>query len=935
MALDGAGTAATAKGVGTVPQVAKQMQHAQRNGLDMLGEGLQHRGMDLQMAGQGFSAMVTAPIVAAGALAMKASLDFESAFAGIKKTTDEADLEAWAGSADVGFARLKTGIIDMSKRIPTAASELAKIGELGGQMGVGAGGLLSFIETVAMLGATTNLSTEAAATSLAQFSNIMGTSQGDISRLGSTVVDLGNKLAATESQILDMSLRLAGAGRTVGLTEAQVLGFAGALASVGLEPEAAGTAFSRLFIDLARVSKTGGKELALFAGVAGVSMEEFRSITQSDVSAAATAFLVGMRRVKEAGGDVFAILDALGMADVRYRDAILRATSATDLFSGAQKTAQGAWTANTALATEAGKRYDTNASKLEIAKNKAIASAMAFGDQLAPAIVKVIQNSDGLFSTLTNMAFWFSSLPNQTQATAIAIFGVGAAVGPALYGLGIFTSTLGSSYRALAWVAGMAGPAATAIRSVGVAGAGSAGLLGAAAVGVAGLAAVWQQSTKDMQKDAPALWQVLTTIPGVGFSGLANLMAVPDKLADLRARFPKEMAGLGLMPSEAMGPAEIPGLTEVNLGILAGQAATKKAQEEMAAQQRKWQAQQAGWQVDMPGVTASSAAATAAITALRDALEDARDQASGTREALSQARSELQNFATAPLIGERGLMDQMGATDAAIAGIKSGLAQKKLDRLNKREAKTPAQQLKRLELQREILGYQNQAYAEQHRRLQVLASDQGELTFGQAAAGIAGAKASIASLEPVLKQQDTQIKALEGSLRDAERANTALKLAGGADYLNAMAAAGAGLSGSNQVATQWIDDLQNVGKVPIALPPLAISPGTEDSIAAMLRGMVTVALPPEAISLGGTAKPGVAIPTTILAKPGMAMPTPALPTAGGIQVVVTINNPQVRGIEDLQDLREVVTDAVTGALGQVFGAPQVRNVAARGLPGAE
>ena len=71
-------------------------------------------------------------------------------------------------------------------------------------------------------------------------------SQEDFDRLGATIVDLGNNLATTEKEIVDMSMRIAGAGAQVGMTEAEIMSFSGALSSVGIEAEAGGSAFSTL-----------------------------------------------------------------------------------------------------------------------------------------------------------------------------------------------------------------------------------------------------------------------------------------------------------------------------------------------------------------------------------------------------------------------------------------------------------------------------------------------------------------------------------------------------------------------------------------------------------------------------------------------------------------------------------------------------------------
>src|SRR3546814_19713866 len=60
-----------------------------------------------------------------------------------------------------------------------------------------------------LLGETTNLSADEAATSLAQLMNIMQTAPEDVDRLGSAVVALGNNGASTERDIVEMSQRIA------------------------------------------------------------------------------------------------------------------------------------------------------------------------------------------------------------------------------------------------------------------------------------------------------------------------------------------------------------------------------------------------------------------------------------------------------------------------------------------------------------------------------------------------------------------------------------------------------------------------------------------------------------------------------------------------------------------------------------------------------
>jgi TP901 family phage tail tape measure protein len=179
---------------------------------------------------------------ALGAASIVAAAKFESSFAEVRKTVEASDRQ---------FDRLERGLRDLAKTIPIPVGELAELAGQAGALGIKAKDLLKFTRTAAELGIATDLSAEQAANALARLSNIMGTSAKDFRRLGSTMVELGNRSAATESEIAEMALRIAGAGKQIGLSESQVLGYAAALASVGVRAEAGGSAISRAFITMA------------------------------------------------------------------------------------------------------------------------------------------------------------------------------------------------------------------------------------------------------------------------------------------------------------------------------------------------------------------------------------------------------------------------------------------------------------------------------------------------------------------------------------------------------------------------------------------------------------------------------------------------------------------------------------------------------------
>lgn len=339
-------------------------------------------------AGQAFGAVHEAIVAAGIATALKevyeyfaacaqASMDFESAMTGVAKTTDFTDEE---------LAAMSESIQEMSTEIPATTDELAGIAEAAGQLGIHKESLLDFTEIMAMLGTATNMTADEAATSLSRLANITGMSQEDFDRLGSTIVDLGNNLATTEKEIVDMSLRIAGAGAQVGMTEAEIMAFSGALSSVGIEAEAGGSAFSTLISNMSLAVQKGGDELAQFADVAGMSAGKFAAAFEDDAAAAIIQFIQGLGSMDAQGRSAIAVLDEMGLSDIRMRDALLRAAGASDTFTNALQIGSSAWAANTALTTEASKRYATTQSQLTMMQNAYNNLKTAIGDAYTPAL---------------------------------------------------------------------------------------------------------------------------------------------------------------------------------------------------------------------------------------------------------------------------------------------------------------------------------------------------------------------------------------------------------------------------------------------------------------------------------------------------------------------------------------------------------------------
>lgn len=424
------------------------------------GESLKNAGEKISTFGEKASKVggtltktVTLPVIAMGTAAVNAQVKWESAFAGVKKTVD--------GTTEQ-IAELEKGIKDMSLALPSSAEDIAAVAESAGQLGIQTENILGFTRTIIDLGNATNLVGEEGASSLAKFANITQMSQKNFDRLGSTIVALGNNSATTEADIVAMAMRLAGAGHQVKMTEAQILGLAASLSSVGIEAEAGGNAFSKVMIEMQLAVETGSESLSDFASVAGMTTSEFSKAFKEDATGALIAFIQGLSKAEENGTSAIKVLDDMGISEVRLRDSLLRAGSASELFSKTIALGNEAWEENTALTNEANQRYATTESQIKMLKNEIVAMARDIGVELLP-IVK-----DGMI-VLKDLIQKFNELSPATKENIIKLALLSATVGPAVGGVGKLAEGFGGVLKVAGTLSGKLGTAKIATETVGTA----------------------------------------------------------------------------------------------------------------------------------------------------------------------------------------------------------------------------------------------------------------------------------------------------------------------------------------------------------------------------------------------------------------------------------------------------------------------------------
>lgn len=392
------------------------------------------------------------------------AIEFESAFANVKKTIDETDTTK--------YEDLSEAIVEMSKTVPTSAAEIANLIGTAGQLGVSADDAIKFAKTMVDLGNSTDITAEEAGVAIAQFYNIVGKDLSTIDNFASALVNLGNNTSTTESNILEMSKYLAAAASSVGISEDHILGMSAALASVGMETSGA-TALSTIIRKIDTLVNTGSKDLAKWANAFGMTEDQLKWLWNVSPSNALTAIIKSLGDFKDEGGSLAALLDTIGVRNLRQADTITRLAGAYEMLDKAvYETATDGWEKGTYATEEASKMYQTTGAKIEILKNQ----IKALGVNMSKALLPVLQNVlDTITPILNNVGAWVAENGN----LVLSLLTLGAAAHPLMKGLSGFSKGV---LQVLKWVqfgVPIATKLALAIGGVGLAVGGTVAVLAA------------------------------------------------------------------------------------------------------------------------------------------------------------------------------------------------------------------------------------------------------------------------------------------------------------------------------------------------------------------------------------------------------------------------------------------------------------------------
>jgi TP901 family phage tail tape measure protein len=282
---------------------------------------------------------------------VRAASELQSAMADIAKVVDFPQPD--------GLAQMQRDILDMTREIPMAATDLARIVADAGQAGMAGDELLSFAELAAKVGVAFDMSAGQTGESLAKIKTALGLSIDDTRLLADAMNHLSNTSASAAPDLLDFMRRVGSTGKQYGFTAVQTAAIGSAMVAAGAQSDVAATSFRNVGMALARGASASPAQRRVFKQL-GLSATDVAKRLQKDAVGTLTDVIARIRKLPKEmqasaitdlfGAEARAIMPLIENADLlanalgQVSDESKYATSAGKEYLNKLKTFDAAWT---------------------------------------------------------------------------------------------------------------------------------------------------------------------------------------------------------------------------------------------------------------------------------------------------------------------------------------------------------------------------------------------------------------------------------------------------------------------------------------------------------------------------------------------------------------------------------------------------------------
>jgi TP901 family phage tail tape measure protein len=304
-----------------------------------------------------------------------------------------------------GFKKMSDDILDMTRVIPMAATEISSIVAAAGQAGMQGSELLKFAEMAAKVGVAFDIPANQVGDSLAKIKTALGMTVAEVSSLSDAINHLSNTSASSAPDLLNFMERVGSVGKQYGFTAEQTAALGSAMIAAGAPAEVAATSFRNV-----------GRALARGA-----------SATKSQRNAFRLLGLDSKKVAKSLNEDAVGTLNDV-IARIRSLPEHVRASTISDLFGDEARAImplienaellEGALSSvadETAYAGSAQKEFEvrakTTANTLQLLQNQFKEVSIRIGSALLPGIESTAR---ALMPVLSAIAGWVKANPALT-----------------------------------------------------------------------------------------------------------------------------------------------------------------------------------------------------------------------------------------------------------------------------------------------------------------------------------------------------------------------------------------------------------------------------------------------------------------------------------------------------------------------------------------
>lgn len=361
-------------------------------------------------------AAVTVPI--------KLAIDFESAFADVRKVVDFAnEAEAQGAQRDIRALAEETGL---------SAQGIAQIYASAGEAGLAKNReeLREFADTAAKMAVAYGISAEEAGDKMASWRAKMGLSHQEVIALADSMNHLGNNMAATAKDTATVVERMGAVAKGAGLSAKSISALGATFVAASPNPEMAATGMKNFLLALTKGDQMTSAQKEMMKKL-GINPKELANAMQKDAEGTIVAVMGALSRLPQAqqGGALSALFGSESIGAIQ--PLLTNTKMLKDAFALVADEQQYAGSMQTEYET----RSKTTEHALNQLKRTAESLGIALGSAVLPGITAVAK---GLATMVQPVVFLADTFPGVTTV----VFGTVAAL------VTLKLATLGGAYAA-------------------------------------------------------------------------------------------------------------------------------------------------------------------------------------------------------------------------------------------------------------------------------------------------------------------------------------------------------------------------------------------------------------------------------------------------------------------------------------------------------